>query len=138
MKTEFHFHSTAFNCTEPKEYFINDCCFGDDVGRWLIRRLREQGLQTSDEPGQEDFGWYFTFTVGGVEHCVVIGFQPNEPEVGNQWIGWIERQAGLLSALFGGRKRGILPEAVEAVDKALRSSVEISGVTWVESRREEN
>src|SRR6266481_2083725 len=61
MKTEVYFHSTIFNCTEPKDYFINECCFGDDVARWLIKQLKAQGLQTADEPCQEDFGWYFTF-----------------------------------------------------------------------------
>lgn len=132
MKTEVSFHSTAFNCTEPRDYFINDCCFGDDAARWLIQQLRAQGIQTADEPGQEDFGWYFGFTAGGAEHCFIIGFQPNDPATGDRWLGWIERPTGFLKSLFGGRKRGILPEAVQAIDKALRSSPEIRHITWQE------
>src|SRR5437764_5341273 len=54
MNTEVRFRSTAFNCTEPRDYFINPCCFGDDVCRWLIRELRARGHRTADEPGQED------------------------------------------------------------------------------------
>ena len=132
MKTEVHFRSTAFNCTEPKDYFINDCCFGDDVARWLIQQLRAQGIQTDDEPDQEDFGWYLTFHAGGVEHCFIIGFQPNDPVTGDQWLGSIERHAGFLGSLFGGRKRGILPEAITAIDTALKSSQDIQRVTWHE------
>ncbi len=132
MKTEVHFHSTAFNCTEPKDYFINDCCFGDDLARWLIKQLRLQGLQTAAEPGQEDFGWFFTFHTGGAEHCFVIGFQPNDPAADDQWLGWLERHTGVLGSIFGGRKRGILPEAIQAVDTALKSSPDIQRVTWHE------
>jgi len=32
------FQSTAFNTSQPKDYFINDCCYGDDVARWLMER----------------------------------------------------------------------------------------------------
>jgi hypothetical protein len=132
MKSEVHFRSTAFNCTEPKDYFINQCCFGDDVARWLIQQLRATGIQTADEPGQEDFGWYLTFHAGGTEHCLSIGFQPNDEANGDQWLGWLERQTGFFGSLFGGRKRGILPEAIQAIDTALKSSPDIQRVSWHE------
>jgi len=31
IRTIVSFNSAAFNMTEPKRYFINPCCFGDDV-----------------------------------------------------------------------------------------------------------
>jgi len=132
MRTEVHFRSTTFNCTESKDYFINDCCFGDDVARWLIHQLRSRGVRTADEPGQEDFGWYFTFYVGTTEHCFVVSFQPNDPSTGDQWLGWVERHKGLLGSILGGRKRGILPEAVQMIDVALKESPDIQRVTWYE------
>lgn len=134
VKTEVQFHSTAFNCTEPRDYFINDCCFGDDVARWLIARLRAQGIETTDEPSQEDFGWYFDFEAGGAGHCFIISFQPNDPQTGDRWLGWIERPTrGFFSALLrSGRGREVLPEAVQAMDAALKSSPDIHGVTWEE------
>ena len=46
MKTQVHFRSRAFNCTQPRDYFINECCFGDDVCRWLIHEPRERGFHT--------------------------------------------------------------------------------------------
>src|SRR5688572_11033788 len=132
MQTHVTFRSTAFNCTEPKDYFINECCFGDDLARWLMRQLQSDGVKTADEPGQEDFGWYFTYEAGGIEHCFVIGFQPNDPHSGDQWLGSIERSTGLLGSIFGGRRRGISEEAIQVIDRALRSSTDIHDVTWHE------
>lgn len=132
MNTKFEFECMLFNCIEPKEYFINPGSFGDDVARWLGGELRLQGIESVSEPEQEDFGWFFTFMVGSTEHCVVIGFQPEDTTNGVRWLGWIERQAGFVGSLFGGRKRGILPEAIDAIDAALRSSPEIKKLQWVD------
>ena len=128
--TEVRFRSTAFNTTTPREYFINDCCFGDDLCRWLIARLRAKGIATADEPDQEDFGWFFTFTVGGVEHCLVAGFCPENPETGDYWTCWVERQRGLIGSVLFGRKKGVLPEAVAAIADILGESADISDVAW--------
>jgi hypothetical protein len=66
VKTEVEFRSRAFNRTAPKQYFINECCFGDDVCRWLIEQLRSRGISVMEnDPGQEDFGWSFSFEAGG-------------------------------------------------------------------------
>ena len=132
MKTEFSFVSTLFNRTEPKEYFINEICFGDDAAWWLIEKLREQEIPTATRPEQEDFGWYFTFIVDGVEHALVIAFQPSDIPKGDRWVGSIERHVGFFRSVLGGRRRGILPEAITAVDKALKTSPEIQELTWLD------
>jgi hypothetical protein len=132
MKTEFLFESTRFNCTEPKDYFINEGCFGDDVALWLIERLQKQGVETAAKPDQEDFGWYFTFFVSGTEHCVVITFQPVDPAAGIQSRCWVERHTGFLGYIFGGRNRGILGEAISEIDTALESSPDIQRLVWQE------
>lgn len=113
LRTEVHFRSSAFNTSEPKDYFINECCYGDDLCKWLMQELCSRGFRTDSEPGQEDFGWYFCFYVGDVKHCFVVGFQPADTDAERLWIGWLEHQAGFLGSLLGGRKRGILPEAAE-------------------------
>lgn len=130
MNNRFQFRSLLFNISVPRDYFINPNCFGDDAAVWMIQNLNERGIVTANEPGQEDFGWYFTFVVKDVEHCLLIGFQPNDPARGDQWIGWIERSAGFLSSIFGGRNRRVLPEAVDLIDSILRSSPHIHDVTW--------
>jgi hypothetical protein len=84
-RTVVGFRSTAFNMAEPKDYFINPCCFGDDVAKWLIAELRNEGVETDEKPSQEDFGWYLNFDVARTSHTFVIGHRPtgeSEPERG--------------------------------------------------------
>lgn len=131
MNTGFQFSSKNFNITTTNEYFINPENYGDDLARWMCDGLRDAGLEVSSQPSQEDFGWYFKFIIRNVDHCVVVGFQPNDVESGDCWIGWIERDVGLLKSIFGGRHQGVLDEAVEAIDSVLRTSTEIRDLKWV-------
>src|SRR5262245_10551085 len=55
-RTVVTFESGAFNTTHPRAYFINQCCYGDDVARWLISELDARGCEVDHEPEQEDFG----------------------------------------------------------------------------------
>jgi hypothetical protein len=90
------FKSSAFNSSEPKEYFINPSCFGDDVAKWLAAELRSKGHEAEEGPGQEDFGWYFRFTVSGIEHCFVIGYRPDD----DSGDGFVDRLAGAKPRIF--------------------------------------
>src|SRR5277367_3377963 len=111
-RTVVTFESTAFNMTEPKEYFINPCCFGDDVAEWLIGELRKQGLKTDEKPDQEDFGWYLDFEeVTGIGHTFLIGHRPTGETEAGTWIGWLERSRGFIGSILGGRNRRIQPLA---------------------------
>jgi hypothetical protein len=130
IRTVVTFESTAFNMAEQKEYFINPCCFGDDVAKWLISELRKQGVGTDEKPGQEDFGWYLNFEVTGTGHAFVIGHRPGGKSEAGTWIGWLERNRGFVGSLFGGRKRGIEPAAADAIHGILSSSPLIRGVRW--------
>jgi hypothetical protein len=96
IRTVVTFESTAFNMAEPKEYFINPCCFGDDVAKWVIGELRKQGVEADEKPRQEDFGWYLNFEVASSGHCFVIGHRPTGESEAGTWIGWLERSRGLL------------------------------------------
>jgi hypothetical protein len=130
IRTVVTFESTAFNMAEPKEYFINPCCFGDDVAKWVISELRKQGLKTAEKPGQEDFSWYLNFEVTGIGHTLMVGHRPTGETEAGTWIGWLERSRGLIGSLFGGHKRGVEPSAVEAIHRILSSSALIRDVRW--------
>jgi len=130
IKTVVTFESTAFNMTEPKAYFINTSCFGDDVARWLIGELRKQGLKTDENPSQEDFGWYLNFEVARTEHTFVIGHRPSGASEAGAWIGWLERKHGLIGSVLGGRQRGIEPAAAGVIDSILSNSPLIRDVCW--------
>ena len=130
MKTIFEFRSKAFNCMIAKDYFINPSCYGDDLAEWLIKRLSDDNITITGRPGQEDFGWFFTFIVNDVEHCVVVGFQPNDPQNGDRWIGWIERHVGFIGSALGRRNRDIHPDAIQKLDSILTKSKEIQFIGW--------
>ena len=130
MRSVVTFESGAFNVTEARDYFINPACFGDDVAKWLIGRLRQAGFETDEEPGQEDFEWYFEFRVAEGEHCCVIGYRPGDGADPGVWIAWLERSRGLLGSLFMGRNRGIADGAIGAIHKALSGPSEISNLRW--------
>jgi hypothetical protein len=134
------FQSTAFNTTESKDYFINECCFGDDLARWLIEQLNARGIRTEPEPGQEDFGWWLTFRVGATDYDFVLGSRRGNNDK-HEWMGWIERSRGFVGSLFGARKRGIKADAVEVIHAILSVSPKISDVRWFSNEdfnKEEN
>jgi hypothetical protein len=130
IRTVVTFESTAFNMATPRDYFINPCCFGDDVAVWLIRELRKQGMGTDEKPGQEDFGWYLNFEAAGVGHTFVIGHRPNGETEAGTWIGWLERRRGLSGSVLGGRKRGIHASAAQAIHHILTGSSVVRDVRW--------
>jgi hypothetical protein len=127
VRTEATFKSGTFNTSEAKPYFINPECYGDDLAKWMIERLRAAGYKTADEPGQEDFGWYFDFEVPAGPHCVVLGYQPDDPE--GQWVLTLERSRGLVGSLFGRRNKGIDDAAVQAINRIL-AAPEIRDLQW--------
>ena len=129
-RTVVTFRSSRFNTSEPRDYFINDCCFGDDVAKWLIEQLSSDGYQCDESAGQEDFGWYLTFRVSEIGHCFVISYRPGAaPNELGEWIGWLER-TGFLRSLLGARRRGILPEAMQAINRILMNEKTVRDVTW--------
>lgn len=130
LRTEVHFRATGFNTTQPRDYFINPCCYGNDLCHWLIAELKARGFQAEDEPGQEDFGWYLTFRAGEVDHTFVVGYGEEDPPDEGFWRGWLERDAGFVSSILGGRKRGIRAEAAEAIHGVLAGSERVRDVSW--------
>jgi len=125
MRAVATFKSDLFKLTEPKDYFINPGCFGDDVARWLMERFKASAIDVEDEPGQEDFGWYVRYVVDGRPYGVVIG---HEAEAG--WCLVVERPCGLLGSILGQRHRTISPRAVEVVRSALVNEPGIRHIQW--------
>jgi len=129
MRTVATFRNPAFNTTDERPYFIGPGCFGDDLARWLITRLRANGTTTADHPGQEDFGWYFDFDVAEGPHTRLIALRP-----GMNWVIWAERRRGPFALLFGGRHRGISRAAVTAIHEALVAAPGVTDLRWHDRR----
>ena len=99
-----------------------------------MAELRNRGIPTDDEPGQEDFGWYFNFNVAGERHCFVVSFQPNDISVGDCWHGWVERDTGFLASVFGSRRlRDINLDAIQVIADIFASSSQITQISWGEA-----
>jgi hypothetical protein len=125
MRTVATFDSREFNLTEHRDHFINEGCYGDGLGRWLVVRLRATGIETDPEPRPEDFGWYVNYIVDDEKFCAVIG------NVGEEfWFVAVERVAGILSSVFGGRRRRIPKSGVMRLHDILSAAPEVSNLRW--------
>lgn len=126
FRTVVTFESSAFNTTVPKDYFVNERCFGDDLTRSMRERLHVAGLH-AEEPGQEDFGWYLPFTAGTTAYLWIVTYRPCDCSDPGTWIGWIERR-GLYALLR--RTSTVRAEAVEAIHDTLSGAPMIQSVRW--------
>jgi hypothetical protein len=130
IRTVVTFNSQAFNTAEQKSYFINAGCFGDDLAKWLIQELDKRGIKTDDEPGQEDFGWYLNFEIGGTASTFIVGYRPGDKNNAGTWIGWLERNRGFISSLLGRRETDIDLAAAEILHEILSNAPAIQDVRW--------
>lgn len=138
MRTVVTFRSSVFNTSESQPNFINPGCFGDDLARWLIGRLRSAGVPADQDPGQEDFGWYFEFEVPEGRHCCVLSFRPGDDAADSDWVAWVERSRGFLGSLVGLRRRSIAPSALRVLHDILSNAPEVSSVRWHKQREFES
>ena len=97
------FITDRFNLSQPRDYFINDCCYGDDAARWFVEQLRARSLAVT-EPGQEDWGWYFDAKLGGAAYFVGVGGNcDNETASTNrgEWRLMVQKHRTLWQKLTG-------------------------------------
>jgi len=130
LRTLVAFATTAFNTTEPQDDFINPCCFGDDVCRYLMKELEAKGISVDPEPGQEDFGWYFRYSLDGIRCCFVVASREEDEADAGNWIGWVERERGFLGSLLGRRRVKIPSAAVHAIHEILSSDSRMTAIRW--------
>ena len=90
------FETDQFNLSQPKDYFINECCYGDDAAAWLRVKLAEKGIEAT-EPGQEDWGWYLDVRHDGNAYFVGVGASPEDRE----WRLMVEKHRSIKDRLTG-------------------------------------
>jgi hypothetical protein len=127
VRTLVTFRAAGFNTSDVGQHFLNDDNFGEDVAVWIVNSLMNIGVTVDPEVGQEDHGWYFTFTVDGQDYDFIVGYRANH---GPEWIGWLERSVGLIPSLFGGRRRGIKSSAAATIHRVLVASPNFSHIAW--------
>ncbi len=131
IRNRVTFVTALFNATEVRDYFINDCCFGDDCAAWLIDKLRSQSdLQVEAEPVQEDWGWCFGAMVGQRDFLIGVGLCEDD-DVPNRWLVFIDSQLGSVRRmLFGQADQAEHLAVCTAVDHVLKLEPRISDMRW--------
>lgn len=126
-RTYVTFEATGFNTTEDKEEFINPGNFGKDVAEWLISELKGKVPNIDPEIGQEDSGWYFTFTGNsGKTYDFLVGRRGDE-----DWLGCFECSLGFFKSILGLRKISKVDrEDLVVFHKILKCSNHISNIKW--------
>ena len=125
MRTVVTFESDKFNLTDEGQSSGDYGCYGQDLAKWLIDRLRAAGTETDSEPRQEDFGWYVNYSLGGQPFCAVIG------NVGGEsWFIVVERVTGFLRSLLGERHRHVPEAGVDILHRVLSTSPELRNIRW--------
>jgi len=96
------FTTDRFNLSQPKEHFINECCYGDDMAAWLRGKLSGLGIHAT-EPRQEDWGWYMEVGHGQYTYFVGIGGNAENESSGNlgEWRLMVEKHRSLKEKLTG-------------------------------------
>jgi len=138
LTTIVTFQSELFNKREPRDYFINPDCYGDDVCKFLIEKLRTKGIECDGQPKQEDWGWLFQFKVDGLRYAFNCSLRrdwpapPDQPEEpwDEAWIGFVESREGGLLSIVGIGKKEIQIEATKQIHEVLRTSTGITSIMW--------
>jgi hypothetical protein len=130
MRTNVYFRTDLFESRTPQPHFINPNCFGDDLARWLLRRL--QGMRFSlSEPTQEDYGWGF-WAQG--KYWVAVGLIEDSGQP-PEWLIAVDYDPGLnlRERLFGQADADTLARLCAAVHAALKSEPRIADVRWCDN-----
>lgn len=121
------FKSSDPDCASPN-------CFGADLTRWLVTRLREESGLRCDEPLEEDYGWGF-WTEG--DFWISAGIL--DESVGAESAEWIvsvhyDPGLNLKKRLFGKADTALQAQLVGSIDAILRAEPEITLLRWCDER----
>jgi hypothetical protein len=113
------FETDRFNLSEPRDYFINDYCFGDDAAAWLRGKLADAGIAAT-EPDQEDWGWYMDVKHAGHTYFVGVGGNVENESSGDraEWRLVVEKHRSFQEKLTGANPM-TADEEIVAILKAI-------------------
>jgi hypothetical protein len=124
------FETARFNCSEVKDHFINDCCFGEDMAGWLKERFNAKGIHAS-EPYQEDWGWELQVRDKFGSYYIGAGGNPLDEAVERnraEWRVMVTKRRSLWQKLTGQNKLSKNEPIIVAVLSILQTEPDFSNI----------
>jgi hypothetical protein len=121
------FKTGRFNLSKVQPHFINPCCFGEDLARWLHEQLSERGICAA-EPYQEDWGWELRAEEDGKRYYVGVGGNSDDgtSDMG-EWRIIIEKARSIRDRLTGKGKMSADDRMMKAVEEILAGEPDFQG-----------
>jgi hypothetical protein len=130
------FKSDLFSL-EERNHHINECCRAENVGRWLLGRLREESDLDFADLYQEDFGWVIDSTIEKSSDVVMIIIRFFEPTISTPYplLGIdIDDRITIITGFFRRKRRELVSSQrlmlTELIDKILHAESGIEKVEW--------
>jgi hypothetical protein len=114
------FKTSRFNLSKVGEHFINPCCFGEDLARWLRIKLIKRSVGVR-QPYQEDWGWELPATQGNNSYYLCMSGKSDESSTNKddgEWRIIVEKKRSIAQRL---RRKG----KIAAKDEMVRTIEEI-------------
>lgn len=118
------FRTDRFNLSQVGADFINDCCFGEDLSRWLVAQLPSAGI-AADVICMEDFGWANQAEFGGALYLVCVAGNSDEDPARldyGQWHVMVERRRTFTQKLLGRNRMTASDPVVARIAQVLRDA----------------
>jgi hypothetical protein len=122
------FRTGRFNLSKVQQHFINSCCFGEDLARWLRGKLSERGVR-AEEAYQEDWGWELRAEDDGKRYYVGVGGNSDDgtSDLG-EWRIILEKPRSIRDRLMGRGKIGADDRMVKLVEEILAGQPDFQGL----------
>ena len=130
MNREVVFRTNLFESKRAQSHFINERCFGEDLGHWLIGKLRGSEFSLG-EPYQEDWGWEIEAEKDEEIFFLQIGIMDESiGEENAEWIISIEKPKSWFS--FGKQNPLNFEKLCRKIDEVLKGEAAVTEISWTQ------
>ena len=124
------FKTSRFNLSKVGERFINPCCFGEDLARWLRLQLGEKDVVAA-QPYQEDWGWELPVSHGSNSYYLAMSGNADDSGANGdegEWRIIVERRRSIWQRLTAKEKIAADDPLVVLIEKLLSNEPGITDV----------
>lgn len=131
---DFIFATGMFNLSQPKEHFLHEDNYGDDLIAWLCAGLKEAGAEISDT-GQEEWGWHLTLVHAYTVYFITATGESDNDETKPNYGEWrlsIHKPRSAKDKLLGRNHLNNGDEILHIIHRLLKSQPDLM-ITETES-----